>query len=635
MNAGGDFSLKLRGWPRSIRFQLLFGLVALEAISLLLFAAILIRQQANEVHERARQRLEHQSTSLAMQTREALEGGRPESIAVAVQLMGEAPSVDTAKVTDTQGKVLFVNAGDPVNQPLRTEELAQLKHISGDNPYFFTLGKEDWEGVKSIRFQGRLYGYAWVKTDQGWDRQQLNGILRAITIFGGIWIAASLLLAWGLARSITSPLAILHRGTRALMHSPEGEARFPLPVTVHNEIGDLIEAFNRMVASIEEQRSGLSDTLSLLDSMLANAPIGLAFFDRRGRFVRVNRIFADITGIPLSRHLGRTLSEVLPTPVARQLEKTVQDVFEDDCPVRDFEVSGQGEQGARPWSWITSAYPIHTTPNQVRWVGLIVMDASDRKRSEEALRKTEKLAATGRLAASIAHEINNPLEAITNLLYLLSNHADLQEPARSYVEMAEHEVRRISEITQQTLRFYRQSTLPARTNLGELLDSVLSLHQGRLRNLGITVEKKYDSNTGLYCFAGELRQVFANLIGNAIDAMPAGGRLALRARRSRDWTDPSKLGVRFQVADTGSGMTPEVRKHIFEPFFTTKEVTGTGLGLWVSSEIVVKHKGSMRVRSHSDKLGGQSGTVFELFFPDELEVVAAPEAEISAVSSAG
>ena len=610
----------------------------LEAISLLLFAAILIRQQAHEVFDRARQRLEHQSTSLAVQAQEALQGGRPESIVISTRMMGESPSVDIARVTDARGKILFSSEGSAAAQPLQAGELAQLKYLSGENAYFFALNSRDWEGVKPIYFQGQLFGYAWVKTDQGWDRQQLNAMLHSLAVFGSIWIAASLLLAWGLARSITSPLALLHRGTRALMHSPEGEAHFPLPVTVHNEIGDLLEAFNRMVASIEEQRAGLSDTLSLLDSMLANAPIGLAFFDRRCRFVRVNRIFADTTGIPLSRHLGRTLPEVLPTPVAHQLENTIQDVFDNDKPVRDLEFSSSQESRTRPWTWIASAYPIHTTPNQVRWVGLIVMDASDRKRSEEALRKTEKLAATGRLAASIAHEINNPLEAITNLLYLLSNHAELQEPARSYVEMAEHEVRRISEITQSTLRFYRQSTLPARANLGELLDSVLTLNQGRLRNLGITVEKGYDANTNLYCFAGELRQVFANLIGNAIDAMPAGGRLVLRARRSRDWSDHDglggRLGVRFQVADTGYGMTPEVRAHIFEPFFTTKEVTGTGLGLWVSSEIVVKHRGSMRVRSHSDKLGGRSGTIFELFFPDEPEVVAAPEVEVPAVSTA-
>jgi signal transduction histidine kinase len=301
--------------------------------------------------------------------------------------------------------------------------------------------------------------------------------------------------------------------------------------------------------------------------------------------------------------------------------------------VRDKEVNGPPDGSNRAWSWITSAYPVRTNPNEVRWVGLIVMDASDRKRSEEALRKTEKLAATGRLAASIAHEINNPLEAITNLLYLLGNHADLQEPASSYVVMAQHEVRRISEITQQTLRFYRQSTLPTRTNLSELLDSVLSLYQGRMRNLGILVEKKYDSCTDLFCFAGELRQVFANLIGNAIDAMPAGGKLVLRARRSRDWRNPDRLGVRFQVADTGSGMPPEVRKRIFEPFFTTKDVTGTGLGLWVSSEIIAKHRGTVRVRSHAEKPGSPSGTIFELFFPDEIDLAPNPEAESHAASA--
>ncbi|HEX4319356.1 MAG TPA: ATP-binding protein [Acidobacteriaceae bacterium] len=622
-----------RRWPRSIRFQLLIGLVLLEALSLLLLATILTRQQNTETRGRAKVRLEHQASSLEAQVLEALQNDRPEAINTAVRIMADSPSVDSAKIADPNGIVLFDSAGLSVKRPLAPAELAELKHISGNDPYFFAVGPREWEGAKAIRFQGKLYGYSWVKTDEQWDKQQVSSLLRAVTIFGVIWIGASLLLSWGLARSITGPLAVLHRGTRALMHSPDGESQFPLPVTVHNEIGELLEAFNRMVASIEEQRAGLSDTLSLLDSMLANAPIGLAFFDRRARFVRVNRIFADISGIPLSRHLGRTLPEVLPAAVASQLETNIFDVFENDRPLRDMEVSGINESTNRPWSWITSAYPIHTTPEQVRWVGLIVMDASDRKRGEEALRKTEKLAATGRLAASIAHEINNPLEAITNLLYLLNNHAQLEEPARSYVTMAEHEVRRISEITQQTLRFYRQSTLPARAQLSELLDSVLSLHQGRLRNLGITVEKGYDSNTSLYCFAGELRQVFANLIGNAIDAMQGGGRLVLRARRSRSWSDTSKLGVRFQVADTGSGMTPEVRKHIFEPFYTTKEVTGTGLGLWVSSEIVSKHSGSMRVRSHSDTLGGPSGTIFELFFPDEPEVTSLAENEPSTVST--
>ncbi len=618
--------MKIRAWPRTIRAQLLLGLLMLEVMSLLLFGAILIRQSSTETFQRAQQRLEHQAASLASQSQEALESGRPETIKLSVEMMAKGPTVDTSTVTDPVGRVLAFSPGNVSERVMQREELSQIARFTDDQPRFFALTSDDLDAVAPIRFKGKLYGYAWVKTDREWDHEQLTSLLRLTGIFGLIWIGASIVLAWGLARSITRPLAVLHRGTRALMLSPENHENFPLPVAIHNEIGDLIEAFNRMVASIEEQRSGLSDTLSLLDSMLANAPIGLAFFDRRCRFVRVNRIFADITGIQISRHLGRTLPEVLPTSAALQLEKTILSVFEQDEPIRDEEVTGTSETSNRPWTWITSAYPIHTTPHQVRWVGLILLDASDRKRSEDALRKTEKLAATGRLAASIAHEINNPLEAITNLLYLLSNHCELPDPARSYVEMAEHEVRRIAEITQQTLRFYRQSTLPARANLAELLDSVLSLHHGRLRNLDISVERRYDSATDLYCFAGEIRQVFANLIGNAIDAMPEGGRLIVRARRSRDWHNPSQIGIRFLVADTGSGMDSTVKKHIFEPFFTTKDVTGTGLGLWVTSEIIAKHNGTIRVRSRSESQGGKSGTVFALFFPDTDETALLPVA---------
>jgi len=361
--------------------------------------------------------------------------------------------------------------------------------------------------------------------------------------------------------------------------------------------------------------------------MLANAPIGLAFFDRRCRIVRVNQVFADMTGVPLSRHLGRTLPELLPQPVAQELENTVLRVFGEEGPVRNLELtnpvlSGSRDKPARPWTWLVSAYPVRTNPQQVRWVGVIVLDASDRKRSEEALRKTEKLAATGRLAASIAHEINNPLEAITNLLFLLRNFCQLEDPALNYVVMAEHEARRIAEITQQTLRFYRQSTLPARANMGELLDSVLSLYQGRLNTLNIQVERDYDPAMDLFCFAGEVRQVFANLVGNSIDACTAGGRLVVRARRSQHWKKPEQKGIRFVVADTGTGMDPAVRERVFEAFFTTKEVTGTGLGLWVSHEIIVKHRGYVHVRSRTSHNGRPSGTVFAIFIPDDPNLLA-------------
>jgi PAS domain S-box-containing protein len=612
---------------------MLAGLLLLESLSIGLFAVLLIRQQTREIYQRSEKRLSYEAESLALQSSEALLEERPGWVGLSVRMMGEGPTVAQAKVTDPAGNMLFVSKGDADEIALEPAELAQIPLLKTQQEECLTLDNKRSECVHAIYTQGNLRGFAWVELNSASSQELLDSIARATVIFGIIWIVASALLVLLMAHSIAHPLAVLHRGARALMTSSESRDNFPLPVAVHNEIGDLIETFNRMVASLAEQRSGLNDTLSLLDSMLANAPIGLAFFDRNCRFVRVNQVFADLTGIPLSRHLGRTLPELLPPPVAQDLENAVQRIFADEEPVRNLELSGYGGQPAaagkpsRSWTWLISAYPVRTTPNQVRWAGVIVLDASDRKRSEEALRKTEKLAVTGRLAAAIAHEINNPLEAITNLLFLLRNFSHLDDPALNYVTMAEYEVRRIAEITQQTLRFYRQSTLPARSTMAELLDSVLSLYQGRLNALNILVERDYDPQMDVFCFAGEIRQVFANLVGNAIDATGEDGRLLVRARRSRSWKDPSEQGVRFTIADTGEGMEPEVRERIFEAFFTTKEITGTGLGLWVSHEIVLKHHGMVHVRSraaHGSQASGKAaGTVFQIFLPDDPSLVSA------------
>jgi len=153
--------------------------------------------------------------------------------------------------------------------------------------------------------------------------------------------------------------------------------------------------------------------------------------------------------------------------------------------------------------------------------------------------------------------------------------------------------------------------------MSDLLDSILSLYQGRFNSLNIQVERKYDPDLDLFCFAGEIRQVFANLVGNSIDASSPGGRLMVRARLSRSWKHPEQTGVRFTTADTGTGMDAEARKRAFEAFFTTKEITGTGLGLWVSHEIITKHHGIIQVRSRTASAGKSSGTVFQFFIPDD------------------
>jgi PAS domain S-box-containing protein len=601
---------------------MLAGLVLLEVLSIGLFAALLARQQIRRTNQRAQYWLEYESTALANESAEALQQQRPNWVDLAVRTIVDAPIVESAKIISPSGDVLFFRSLKKEPAELGAVERAQIPLARRDESTIFETANSGWEAIRPVYTGSDLRGYALVTFDRSAARQQLGSLLDDTAIFGAIWVLASALLVLLMGRAITQPLALLHHGTAALMTSPEDGSRFPLPVRVHNEIGDLIETFNRMVASLAEQRAGLNDTLSLLDSMLANAPIGLAFVDHKGRVVRVNQIFADLTGVSISRHLGRTLPDLLPQAIATEIEGAVRRVFSSEEPVRNLELNGEGGKPRRPWTWLISAYPVRTTPNQVRWVGIIALDASDRKRSEEALRRSEKLAVTGRLAASIAHEINNPLEAITNLLFLLRNSKDLPDAAKQYVTMAEYEVRRITEITQQTLRFYRQPTQPSRVTLEELLDSVLNLYQGRIHALDLRVERDYDAGLTLFCFAGEIRQVFANLVGNSIDASSSGGRLVIRARRSRDWNNPEQTGIRFVVADTGAGMETDVRAHIFEAFFTTKEVTGTGLGLWVSQEIILKHHGLVRVRSRiaaptSAAARHNSGTVFEIFIPDD------------------
>jgi signal transduction histidine kinase len=248
------------------------------------------------------------------------------------------------------------------------------------------------------------------------------------------------------------------------------------------------------------------------------------------------------------------------------------------------------------------------------------------KLAEEALRKSEKLAIAGRLAASIAHEINNPLEAVTNLHYLM-NTAETVEQMKSYLKMAEQELARVSEIVVQTLKFYRQPSKPDQIGLTDVLDSVVKLYHPRLTYANITVQKDFEEVEPIVALAGELRQVFANLVANSLDAMRAGGKLIIRVKRARDLRNEGQqsLGVRVSIADTGGGVPPEVRARLFEPFVSTKGITGTGLGLWVSSEIVRKHGGNIRVKSRTN-----SGTVFSVFLPMRHRALEEADARSSA-----
>jgi two-component system, NtrC family, sensor kinase len=255
-------------------------------------------------------------------------------------------------------------------------------------------------------------------------------------------------------------------------------------------------------------------------------------------------------------------------------------------------------------------------------------DITSQLQAEEALRKSEKLAAMGRVAGIIAHEINNPLDTLRNAFYLLRDHPSLDDNAREYTRIAEEELSRVAHITRQTLSFYRESKEAVPVLISEILDDILLLQMRLLERNGIVLEKQFRGDSLVFGLPGELKQVFLNLIGNAIQAMPEGGRLRVQVSEAVDKRQ-QREGVRVLITDTGLGIRPEDSKQLFEPFFTTKSTKGTGLGLWISKGIVEKYQGVIRFRSI--RLFRGNITAFSVFIPKSAS---SQMAESQLVSSA-
>jgi len=266
-----------------------------------------------------------------------------------------------------------------------------------------------------------------------------------------------------------------------------------------------------------------------------------------------------------------------------------------------------------PGRWIRSVAAPIIQGGRITGGVAVNTDVTQAQLQDEALRKSEKLAAVGQLASSIAHEINNPLESITNLLYLVQK-SDSMDEVKEYARIAQDELARVTEITLQTLRFHRQQSKPVEIDLADLMRTVMALYTGRLLVRSLSVEMKLVNSPLVMGLEGEIRQVVNNLIRNALDVMSeGGGRLLIRLHPQTNWTD-GRNGVRLTVGDTGEGISLDIMEHLFEPFQTTKELMGTGLGLWVSKGIVEKHEGTIRTRT---RRGKRHGTVFSVWLPVE------------------
>ena len=275
-----------------------------------------------------------------------------------------------------------------------------------------------------------------------------------------------------------------------------------------------------------------------------------------------------------------------------------------------YECRGYWLDGSVHWI-ATAGKPLRDELGQIATVVGVNLDITDRKISEEALLRTEKLMAVDRLASTISHEINNPLEAVTNLLYITRTSPSLAQADRDHLELADRELSRVSNIVARTLRFHRNSSSPMLVNAARIIDDVLGLYQSRLHSSKVETKLQVGSDVSFMAYEGDIRQVLNNLVGNAFDVMRQGGTLQIRARCATDWTG-MRHGAVITVADTGAGIPLEARARLFEAFFSTKGIHGSGLGLGVAKRIVHKHHGRLLFRTCT---GPIAGTVFRLWLP--------------------
>ena len=343
--------------------------------------------------------------------------------------------------------------------------------------------------------------------------------------------------------------------------------------------------------------------------------------DATGRIIFMNEVAEKLTGWTLAEAQGAELSQVFDivhevtrarpeNPVAKVLRmgKVVGLANHTVLIRRDGTEIPIEDSGA----------PIRDRQNKIEGVVLVFHDVSEKRKIEKAIRESDRLATTGRLAATIAHEIHNPLDAVGNLLFLIEQGTQELE-TRNFSTLASEELQRVTQMTQQMLSFQRESAKPVPVKIQELLDNVLALYERKIQSAGVAVRAEIDFSGELLALPGEIRQIFANLIGNGIEAAAGNqGRLTVRAYAGRDWRRDRK-GLRVVVADNGRGIPHEIREKVFDPFFTTRGESGTGLGLWIVSGIVEKYGGTMRVRSTTRE--GRSGTCFSVFFPSDIVAV--------------
>lgn len=389
--------------------------------------------------------------------------------------------------------------------------------------------------------------------------------------------------------------------------------------------GARISAENRMFGIVMDitDRKRAEDASQRLAAIVQSSDDAIISKDTNGIITSWNPGAEKMFGYKPEEIIGKPITTIIP-PDLQGDENVILAKIRRGERIDHFETTRLTKTGEQVEVSLTVS-PIKDETGRVIGAAKIARDVGQRKKAEEALRTSEKLASVGRLAATVAHEINNPLAAVVNLIYLIKKDPGLPAGVKQYVTMAEEELARIGSLTRQTLGFYREERGAVLVRLGELSQAIVTVFLPKAANKSIHLSLQVRSDPEIQAFKGELRQLIANLLGNSIDAVPQNGSIVLRVRAAKAGNRRGG-GVRLTIADSGPGIPDAIRARIFEPFFTTKQDVGTGLGLWICKNIVEKHKGSLRLRSSTTP--GHSWTVFSIFLPAE----AASTEEISARS---
>jgi PAS domain S-box-containing protein len=357
---------------------------------------------------------------------------------------------------------------------------------------------------------------------------------------------------------------------------------------------------------LQEREEWFRTTLtSLGDAVIAT--------DQHGCVTFLNTVAEQLMGISLSQALGKDIVDVFPIfneTTGQSVENPIKKVLEQGFIIglANHTVLQHPDGTRIPIE--DSAAPIRDSRGKLTGVVMVFRDATHERKSQEVLRKTEKLAAAARLAATVAHEINNPLEAIGNLIYIARTTDGIPDTAIAHLSLAEQELDRVSHITRQTLGFYRESKSPDEVDLPTLVESVLNIYSNKFRTKNISIERDFHDCPPIHGLTGELKQAVANLISNAADAVPNHGVIRVKIACHED---AKNKVVKVIIEDNGPGIAAEHRDRIFEPFFTTKKDVGTGLGLWVTKEIIERHSGTVEVSGVTD--AEPTGTTFTITLP--------------------